>query len=107
MAGTEISFCRLCVFVGRTTFLIYRPRELKAWLSLKPVMGLLGQLGYGHSDLVEILHIFGKRYHSYIQGLGAFPHEMRLLLAYPVEDMLGFMLNKGRNYLYSGYWKVY
>ena len=107
LTGTGICFCRLCVSGGRSTFLIYRPRELGAWLALKPVMGLLGQLGYAYSDLEEILHVFGNRYHSHMQGLGAFPHEMGLLLGYPVEDVLGFILNKGRNYLYSGYWKVY
>ena len=36
-----------------------------------------------------------------------FPHEMGLLLGYPVEDVVGFMENNGKNYLYSGYWKVY
>ncbi len=32
-----------------------------------------------------------------------FPHEMGLLLGYPVEDVVGFMENNGKNYLYSGY----
>ena len=40
------------------------------------------------------------------QGEG-FPHEMGLLLGYPVEDVEGFIEHKGKNYLYSGYWKVY
>ena len=32
---------------------------------------------------------------------------MGLLLGYPVEDVEGFILHKGQNALYSGYWKVY
>lgn len=36
-----------------------------------------------------------------------FPHEMGLILGYPVEDVRGFIENNGQNYLYSGYWKVY
>ena len=36
-----------------------------------------------------------------------FPHEIGLLLGYPFEDVIGFIENEGRNYLYSGYWKVY
>ena len=36
-----------------------------------------------------------------------FPHEMGLLLGYPVEDVEGFVVNRGQNYLYCGYWKVY
>ena len=40
------------------------------------------------------------------QGEG-FPHEIGLLLGYPIEDVVGFIEQKGKNYLYSGYWKVY
>ena len=39
--------------------------------------------------------------------MAQFPHEMGLLLGYPVEDVEGFIKNKGNNYLYCGYWKVY
>ena len=28
-------------------------------------------------------------------------------MGYPLEDVQGFIRNKGKNYLYSGYWKVY
>ena len=38
---------------------------------------------------------------------GAFPHELGLLLGYPAEDVVGFIVNEGKNYLYTGYWKVY
>jgi hypothetical protein len=38
---------------------------------------------------------------------GEFPHEMGLLLGYPVEDVIGFVDNKGKDSLYTGYWKVY
>ena len=30
-----------------------------------------------------------------------------LFLGYPVDDVTGFIQNKGRNYLLCGYWKVY
>lgn len=36
-----------------------------------------------------------------------FPHEMGILLGYPVEDVEGFIINNGKNELYTGYWKVY
>lgn len=44
---------------------------------------------------------------DYVNGNIEFPHEMGLLLGYPVEDVVGFVDNKGKNFLYSGYWKVY
>ncbi|MCM1236025.1 MAG: DUF3793 family protein [Ruminococcus flavefaciens] len=36
-----------------------------------------------------------------------FPHEMGLLLGYPAEDVDGFMRHKGKDFLCTGYWKVY
>ena len=36
-----------------------------------------------------------------------FPHEMGVLLGYPLEDVKGFINNRGRIFLYTGYWKVY
>ena len=31
---------------------------------------------------------------------------MGIVLGYPLEDVSGFIENNGKNYLYSGYWKV-
>lgn len=42
-----------------------------------------------------------------MNGEQQFPHEMGLLLGYPIEDVVGFMEHSGKEYLYSGYWKVY
>lgn len=47
------------------------------------------------------------RYDRYVKGQGAFPHEIGLLLGYPPEDVMGFVVNRGKNYLCNGYWKVY
>jgi hypothetical protein len=35
------------------------------------------------------------------------PHEIGLFLGIPLHDVLGFIKNSGKNYLYCGYWKVY
>ena len=42
-----------------------------------------------------------------LEAGGGFPHEMGLFLGYPPEDVRGFWENGGRNYKYSGVWKVY
>ncbi len=36
-----------------------------------------------------------------------FPHEIGVVLGYPLEDVKGYIINKGKNYLLNGYWKVY
>jgi len=91
----------------KTIFLLYKEREMKAYLSRKRVRTLLTQLGYKNYELKNLLMLFRKRYKKYINGEIGFPHEMGLLLGYPVEDVQGFIKNSGKNFLYSGYWKVY
>lgn len=41
------------------------------------------------------------------QHKAVFPHEIGLFLGYPPEDVLQYYVKKGRDYLFSGYWKVY
>lgn len=38
---------------------------------------------------------------------GKVPHEVGIFLGYPLEDVIGFIENSGKNSLLSGYWKVY
>lgn len=35
------------------------------------------------------------------------PHEIGIFLGIPIKDVIGFIENKGYNYLLNGYWKVY
>ena len=37
----------------------------------------------------------------------SFPHEIGLFLGYPLGDVGGFLRHGGKNYIFSGYWKVY
>ena len=63
--------------------------------------------GYQTLRLIDIFEKLCARYQKYMKDHLSFPHELGLLLGYPVEDVLGFIRNEGRNYLYCGYWKVY
>ncbi len=40
-------------------------------------------------------------------GKSDFPHEIGIFLGYPLEDVKGFINNKGKNCKMCGYWKVY
>lgn len=91
----------------KVTYLLYCKEELEDYLKEKNVCQSMKRFGYENFDLSVVLSQFQKRYESYMSQRGGFPHEMGLLLGYPVEDVEGFIENQGRNYLYSGYWKVY
>lgn len=91
----------------KTAFLLYRKSQLEAYIFKPEVQQLLRKLGYEDFSLENVLHSFRKKYQAHMNQGKQFPHEMGLLLGYPVEDVVGFMENNGKNYLYSGYWKVY
>jgi hypothetical protein len=104
---TGISFRAVYVSKSKISFLVYRKRQLEAYLNTEEVNELMKELGYQTRDLGQILWEFSLRYKGFMNKEGVFPHEMGLLLGYPVADVEGFMKNQGQNYLYSGYWKVY
>lgn len=104
---TEISFFVLCVTKEKTTFLIYRSTQLINYLRKPKVKELLYRLGYQNQNMQYLLHSLREKYESYMKDGLSFPHEMGLMLGYPVEDVYGFIVNKGQNFLLIGYWKVY
>ena len=65
------------------------------------------QFGYQTCDFETILTTFQRRYQRYIFNKTFFPHEIGIFLGYPIEDVKGFIERQGKDYLFSGYWKVY
>ena len=89
------------------TYLLANFRKLAAYLQDPDVQYILKENGYEDLSLGGILRTFQCRYETYMNHGEGFPHEIGLLLGYPIEDVTGFVEQKGKNYLYSGYWKVY
>lgn len=105
--GTEVSCKMLHMSEDKTYFLIYRVRELTEYLDQYEVSVMMEVLGYREMDLHSVLQEFSRRYSTYMKDKSTFPHEMGLLLGYPLEDVIGFIENNGQDFLYVGYWKVY
>ncbi len=104
---TGISCYRLLDTGEKMTFLLFRREQLAVYLDTPGSQEVLRRQGYRKFSLGGILAVFQSRYQAYKKGEESFPHEMGVLLGYPIEDVTGFIENKGKNYLYSGYWKVY
>lgn len=104
---TILSYFILYVGEEKTILLVYDASSLGAYLGRKKVKNLLLQWGYEESSMREWLYLLQERYKRYVEERANFPHEMGLFLGYPVEDVVGFIENSGKNSLYSGYWKVY
>lgn len=104
---TTLSFRVIYPGRERLVILVYREEELRKYLVSEEVEGFISGLGYKTSDISEMFPIFVRRYIRYMEIKKDFPHELGLFLGYPVEDVEGFIRHNGKNYLYSGYWKVY
>ncbi len=103
LAGAKIRFTILCSCKSRQLLLVYRRDRLERQLSEPAVSALLSKLGYPvKAGVPAMLDYLGLRFRQ-----EEFPHEIGLFLGYPVEDVLGFWENQGKNCRYCGHWKVY
>lgn len=105
--GTKFAAYCLTEYDGKQVYLLYRASELMVYLTERSVQELLRELGYEGGELYFLLRRVSEKYTAHKQEKAAFPHELGLLLGYPVVDVRGFMEHHGKNFLYSGYWKVY
>lgn len=69
----------------------------------KRVSKFLRENGYKETCVNYAISLLKKR----LMDLKAFPHEIGVFLGYPIEDVIGFINNKGCNFKCCGYWKVY
>ena len=83
---------------------LYRPYTLAQELERPEVSEFLGSLGYDMSGGYDgVLRQLILRLHQCAE----FPHEIGIFLGYPLEDVIGFIKNGGKNYTYCGCWKSY
>lgn len=88
----------------RTVFFLYDREQLEKSITKECNACFLGQIGYEYSASTEQKLLFLK---EKMKSIESFPHEIGIFLDYPLEDVTGFIQNNGKNYKYSGYWKVY
>lgn len=105
--GSEIKCALIYAGSGKCLWLLYREWDVQQYLMKPEHQKFLRNCGYSSFQLKDILHALRGRYHSYRNGAQEFPHELGLILGYPLCDVLGFIQHHGQDYLYSGYWKIY
>lgn len=100
----KIRLKTICECGSRMLILVYNEESLgKHLIEDERITQLLSIFGYKKSkSLGYYLNILSVRMKKY-----SFPHEIGIFLGYPIEDVLGFIEHGGKNYKYSGYWKVY
>lgn len=102
--GLRVRIMKGCCKTGRYLVYIYRENQINSILSDSEVRDFLRETGYDVSqNNGEILRQLSHR----LCLCRDFPHELGVFLGYPLSDVKGFILNKGKNFTYSGLWKSY
>lgn len=102
--GIAVRVLKMCSQTGACLIYLYRAGWLRQILAEPSNRTFLERMGYqterGCSGLLEQLsdRLCLER---------EFPHEIGVFLGYPLEDVIGFIENQGRNYTCCGYWKAY
>lgn len=100
---TPLNCRRIC----QDMYLIYWPDRMQRELTNREIQCFLRLYGYRIFWTQAVLERLSGRMERYKKRQQKFPHELGIFLGYPLEDVRGFIDNQGKNYLYSGYWKVY
>lgn len=87
----------------RALIYVFRKSKLREALRCPKIERFLKSNGYGGTSLGTALSTL----RAHLSGLGDFPHEIGVFLGYPLDDVIGFIENKGQNCKCAGCWKVY
>lgn len=101
----EKGICLRVMRYGQRSVLVYvyRPARLQADLRRPETAAFLQSLGYESLEVEDALATLTQR----LYAQGDFPHEIGLFLDYPLDDVVGFIENGGKNCRQVGCWKVY
>lgn len=88
---------------GSMIVYVYRRKQLERILEGEDYRAFLAQIGYVQMDLDSLLAQLALR----LETQPEFPHEIGVFLGYPLQDVVGFIKNHGRNYTCCGFWKSY
>lgn len=105
--GCRVICVPLYADAQKEVLFLYRYEMLERHLRQENVACFLRNCGYRELTVRAVLTGLRRRYQQYAGAKQEFPHELGVLLGYPVEDVKGFIHHGGKNSLLAKYWKVY
>ena len=82
--------------------LVYHKDLLDTHLCQEDIQQFLSAFGYGFVTTRQALYHLQEH-----MCKECFPHEIGVFLGYPLDDVVSFIQNNGKNYQEIGYWKIY
>lgn len=90
---------------GNTSLIyVYRVELISRLFSDKKVVDFFRNTGYENPDNYDMVI---RQIQEKLKQNSAFPHEIGVILGYPLRDVMGFIKNNGKNFMLAGMWKVY
>ena len=83
---------------------VYRPKALERIIKDQSISSFLK--AYGYCD-IEYIEEYIERLDYRMNTSSFFPHEVGIFLGYPLQDVIGFIENEGKNACCCGSWKAY
>ena len=102
--GISVEIIKECPGTDSILVYVYRKEWVEEILSGSDVRDFLERKGYSRSaNCGRFLEQLSER----LCLEEEFPHEVGIFLGYPLEDVIGFIENRGQNYTSCGFWKTY
>lgn len=99
----RLESCTLSERQDSVLVLLYNAEALEKLIETTPVRAMLRKAGYPeHSDVTTVLTRLAGRMTN-----GLFPHEIGIILGYPLKDVAGFMGLAKLPFACQGPWKIY
>ena len=87
--------------------LAWRPSQVEKIVADAQSRAFLDSVGLPSGDASALMAELVGRLRAYYAGRASFPHELGLVLGYPVDDVRGFMADGGRGAKVVGRWRCY
>ena len=101
--GLRVTVLKECRKTSACMIYVYREEWLSRILADAENQAFLERMGYQTEDGVGMLNLLSQRFCLEQE----YPHEIGVFLGYPLEDVVGFIENRGWNYTCCGLWKSY
>ncbi|WP_369281941.1 DUF3793 family protein [Oscillibacter sp. GMB15532] len=101
--GIRVRVLKECPSLDAGMLYVYRESWVARLLEEEGSRAFLEGEGYSCSGVSSMLDQLSER----LCMEAEYPHEIGIFLGYPLEDVVGFIENRGWNYTCCGYWKAY
>jgi len=105
--GTDIEMKKLYSINRMSVYIVYKRSMLEEYVRRTENMDILLENEYTDTDFDSMLDILSARCKKWTVDYNDYPHEIGIFLGYPTDDVKGFIVNNGHNFIEMGYWKVY